>query len=182
MTPEEDFLAHYGVKGMHWGQRKRPEGVSRGTNRLAKKDAKEFARAKMFYGDGAGTRRKLVKAKVESHSKANPNYKKAFDQHLQDQDLGKHAEKATGERKRKDAGTRAKQRVGYVARRLTGEMGTQAAFVAAGAAGYSYLNSPKGRAMKKSVMSTVNNAKAKHGKKSAEAILKNLEEFMRKQG
>lgn len=39
-------LTHYGVKGMRWGvHRSRPEGVSRSTNRAAKKDAKEFTRA-----------------------------------------------------------------------------------------------------------------------------------------
>lgn len=33
-------LSHYGVKGMRWGVRNsRPEGVSRSTNRAAKKDA-----------------------------------------------------------------------------------------------------------------------------------------------
>ncbi|ASU03924.1 hypothetical protein SEA_FRODOSWAGGINS_11 [Streptomyces phage FrodoSwaggins] len=95
-------LIHYGVKGMKWGVRKsRPNGVSRSINRDAAKDAKEFARAKMFYGEGAGTRRKLIKAKVESKSK-NPAYKKAFDAHLANQDMSKHADKAKGERKRKN--------------------------------------------------------------------------------
>lgn len=56
----------------------------------------------MFYGEGAGTRRKLIKAKVESKSKQDPNYKKAFDNHFGKQDLGKHAEKARSERRRKD--------------------------------------------------------------------------------
>lgn len=52
-----DELSHYGVKGMRWGVRNsRPEGVSRSTNRAAKKDAKEFTRAKMYYGEGAGTK------------------------------------------------------------------------------------------------------------------------------
>jgi hypothetical protein len=87
---------------MKWGVRRaNPSGVSRKTNREARKDAQEFARAKMFYGEGAGTRRKLIKAKVQSKSK-DPNYKKAFDQHLGNQDMGKHAEKARGERKRKN--------------------------------------------------------------------------------
>ncbi|QEQ93510.1 hypothetical protein SEA_GIRLPOWER_11 [Streptomyces phage GirlPower] len=96
-------LKHYGVKGMKWGVRKdRPNGVSRSINRDAAKDAKEFARAKMFYGEGAGTRRKLIKAKVESKSKSNPAYKKAFDAHLANQDMSKHADKARGERKRKN--------------------------------------------------------------------------------
>jgi hypothetical protein len=96
-------VIHYGVKGMHWGVRHDgPPGVSRSTNRSAKKDAKEFARAKQFYGEGAGTRRKLIKATVEGRSKNNPAYKKAFDHHLDRQDTSKHAAKAQSERKRKN--------------------------------------------------------------------------------
>lgn len=71
-------LYNYGVKGMRWGVRRR-----------ATKDAKEFARAKMFYGEGAGTRRKLIKATVEERSK-DPQYKKAFDEALSKQNMSKH--------------------------------------------------------------------------------------------
>lgn len=99
----DDFLAHFGVKGMKWGVRKNSiPGVSPRTSREAKRDANEFAKAKMFYGEGAGTRRKLIKAKVESKSTKDPSYKKAFDHHLGNQDLGKRASQARGERKRKD--------------------------------------------------------------------------------
>lgn len=99
-----DELIHYGVKGMHWGVRKSNhlEGVSRGTHREARKDAKEFARAKQFYGEGAGTRRKLIKATVEGKSKRSESYKRAFDHHLSSQDTSKHAAKAQAERKRKN--------------------------------------------------------------------------------
>ena len=92
MTDIDDFLEHYGVKGMKWG-----------TRRAAKRDATEFARAKMFYGEGAGTRRKLIKAKVESSSKRDADYKAAFDHYFAKQDLGKRADQAKGERRRKDA-------------------------------------------------------------------------------
>ena len=109
-TPEEVELKHYGVKGMKWGVRKSndPAGISisRRTAREASKDAQEFARAKMFYGEGAGNRRKLIKATVEAKSKKDPSYKKAFDDALARQDMSKHASKARGERRRKD--TKAK--------------------------------------------------------------------------
>lgn len=98
----QDELVHYGVKGMKWGVRHDgPAGVSRSTNRQAKKDAHEFARAKQFFGEGAGTRRKLIKATVDGRSK-DPAYKKAFDHHLTKQDSSVHAAKARSERKRKD--------------------------------------------------------------------------------
>lgn len=101
--PSLESLVHSGVKGMHWGVRNsNPGGISRGTNRAAKKDAHEFARAKMFYGQGAGNRRKLIKATVEGKSAKDPAYKKAFDQHLSNQDMSKHASKAQAERKRKN--------------------------------------------------------------------------------
>lgn len=100
---DEDVVMHFGVKGMRWGVRKSDiPGVSRKTSRDAEKDAKEFARAKMFYGNTAGTRRKLIKATVEGKSKRDPSYKKAFDHHLENQDMERHASKAKGERKRKN--------------------------------------------------------------------------------
>lgn len=101
-----DELIHFGVKGMKWGVRKDDEiGVSAKTSREAKKDAQEYARAKMFYGQGAGTRRKLINASVDAKSKKDPDYKKAFDHHLAKQDMSKHASKARSERKRKNVAT-----------------------------------------------------------------------------
>lgn len=70
--------------------------------KLAKKDAKETARAQMFYGQGAGNRRKLIKAKVEENSK-DPMYKEQYEKYLRSQDMGKHADKAKTERHMKDA-------------------------------------------------------------------------------
>ena len=131
----EDFLAHYGVKGMKWGVRRSdgPEGVPRKTNNAARKDAEEFARAKMFYGQGAGNRRKLIKATVESKSK-DAAYKKAFDHHLAKQDLGKHADKAKSERRRKDVSESTGKTVRGVHRKLTNQAGnvTLASAVIAG--------------------------------------------------
>ena len=99
----ERFLQHYGVKGMRWGVRKdRPSGVSSRTNRYAKKDATEFARAKVFYGEGAGNRRKLIKARVEGRSRKDQKYKEAFDFHLERQDSEANAARAVRERRRKN--------------------------------------------------------------------------------
>lgn len=99
----ENFLAHYGIKGMKWGVRKsQTPGVSRSTDREALKDAREFTKAKMYYGEGAGTRRKLIKATVEAKSKKDPAYKKAFDNHVANTDMSKRASQARGQRKRTD--------------------------------------------------------------------------------
>jgi hypothetical protein len=173
---DEEFLAHFGVKGMKWGQRKGAmPGVSSKTNRAAKKDAKEFARAKMFYGEGAGTRRKLIKATVEAKSKKDPSYKKAFDSHLGNQDMASQASKARGERKRKDVATKTKQRVGYLARKATGEMGTQAAFTAVAIGGIAFAKSPKGqKIMKESALKVKQAANYSKNKKIFDQMMKNM--------
>jgi len=156
---EDDYLEHFGIKGMQWGVRRADlPGISRATNKDARKDATEFARAKLFYGTSAGNRRKLIKATVEAKSKRDPNYKKAFEHHLNSQDLSKHAEKARSERKSMDRKDKNTKRAGFLARKFTGEMGTQAAFTAAGLAGAAFLNSPRGRDMMRTGMKTINDA------------------------
>lgn len=153
-----DHLEHFGIRGMHWGVRStRAPGVSARTDREARKDAQEHARAKQFYGEGAGTRRKLIKAKVEGKSKNNPDYKKAFDHHSAQQDTSEHASKAQSERKRKDVTKKTKQGAGSVARRVTGEWGTTAAFTALAAGGVAFLASPKGRQIMKNNSTKIKN-------------------------
>lgn len=76
------------------------------TVQQAKSDAEEYARAKMFYGEGAGNRRKLIKARVEQRKKNDPDYAEEFERQLANQDMEKHAKKATQERKMKDSNAR----------------------------------------------------------------------------
>lgn len=98
----DDFLAHYGVPGMKWGKRSaRPAGTSRKTERDAGKDAAEFAKAKMYYGQGAGVRRRLIKNTVESKSK-DKAYKESFERQLSGQNMAKAASQAKSKRKRTD--------------------------------------------------------------------------------
>lgn len=163
----DEFLAHFGVKGMRWGHRKdSAPGVSSSTNREAKKDANEFARAKMFYGEGAGTRRKLIKATVESKAKKDPNYKTAFDHHLNNQDLGKRASQARGERKRKDVVSKTGKTARGVYRSLNGGFGA-VSMASAGVAGAYLIAKQNGydqvvaNAAKTAYRSAVNNVQAR---------------------
>ena len=114
-------LYHFGIKGMKWGVRKQQY--------LAKKDAKETARAKMYYGDGAGVRRRQIKTVVEQRSK-DPTYKKAYNEYLSKQDMASHAVKARRERKREDFKNGAKKTVRGVANTLMGNPGRAAGTVA----------------------------------------------------
>lgn len=72
--------------------------------RKARRDAREYARAQMYYGDGAGIRRKHISATVESRAKLSPTYAQVFHAELARQDMAEHAAKARGERTRKDVG------------------------------------------------------------------------------
>ena len=118
-----DFLIHYGVKGQKYGVRRyqnedgtlteegrrhygyydRPDG-SKDYKRLekdARRDAEEYARAKAYYGEGAGTRRKKIK-NLTSERMKDADYKKAFEKFLGEQNMQKHQQAANRERKVQD--------------------------------------------------------------------------------
>lgn len=122
-----DFLMHHGILGQKWGVRRYQNedgsytsaGKARRSNnstkqlskidkkydKLAKKDAKKFARAKMSTGEGAGNKRKLINAIVKQRRKENEHYNEAFDAYLEKQDMAKHANAAKRERAVKNAAT-----------------------------------------------------------------------------
>jgi hypothetical protein len=82
----------------------------------ARRDAEEFARAQMFYGEGAGTRRKLIQATVDSKIARDPAYGRAFRHELERQDMAEHAQKARKERRRTDASSSVSRNVRAIAR------------------------------------------------------------------
>lgn len=69
-TSYATYLAHYGVKGMKWGVRHE-----------ARKDAKEYQKARMATGKNAGNRRKKIKNRIERNRTrlGKRDYDKAFD-------------------------------------------------------------------------------------------------------
>lgn len=71
--------------------------------REAIKDADEYALAKMFYGEGAGVRRRLINQTVQFKIANIPGYDVAFQQELAKQDFAKLSRKARRERRRIDA-------------------------------------------------------------------------------
>lgn len=116
----DDILEHHGIKGMKWGHRKdvHPDiaDVPKKTRKEAAKDAEEHTRAQMFFGEGAGIRRRLIKAKVETRKKKDPLYAKAFDHFVKQTNLDKRASQARKERRRKDVTKSVKRNAKIISR------------------------------------------------------------------
>jgi hypothetical protein len=71
-------------------------------NRTAAKDAARWAYAQMFFGEGAGTRRKLLTAEINHKCIEFPGYAEAFDRAYVKQNFANLAIKAAKERKHLD--------------------------------------------------------------------------------
>ena len=90
----------------------------------AAKDAAEYAAAKMSYGEGAGTRRKLIESAVQYKADRIPGYYQAFESALANQDITKHIKNAKRSRKTKDIGAVTSRNVKAIARGDRSSMST----------------------------------------------------------
>lgn len=95
---EDDHLEHHGVLGMKWGHRK------------ARADAREYLIAQQYYGEGAGTRQKHIKEKVEYRKAHYPGYSQEFDSYVNNSDRSKYVDKAINQRRATDAKNAAKKK------------------------------------------------------------------------
>lgn len=82
----------------------------------ASKDAAEYAAAQMSYGEGAGTRRKLIESAVAYKVERIPGYHQAFEAAMHNQDITKHIKNAKRNRRVKDVGAVTSRNIKAVAR------------------------------------------------------------------
>lgn len=108
-------LQHFGVLGMKWGSRHSRNNISKS----AAKDAKRHMEAKMAYGKGAGTKRKLLQAELGPKLK-DPFYAKSFDEALAKIDTAKAASSARNWRRSQDAKDQTVRSTKQVAKFITG--------------------------------------------------------------
>ena len=160
-----DYLEHFGVKGMKWGVR-----------REARRDAKESARAKMYYGEGAGVRRRNINAIVKQKSK-DPTYKAEYEKAYAKQDLSKARRSAQRQLTVTDKTKGFRQGAGRVGRSITREATAAVGFAAATAASAAISYAIKNPAETKAFIQNAGNmvsAEAKIGATIGKAFLNNL--------
>lgn len=159
-----EYLEHFGVKGMKWGVR-----------REARRDAKESARAKMYYGEGAGVRRRNINAIVKQKSK-DPTYKAEYEKAYAKQDLSKARRSAQRQRTVTDKTKGFRQGAGRVGRAITREataaVGFAAATAASAAIGYAIKNPKETKAFIQNVGRRAS-AEVKIGATIGKAFLRN---------
>ena len=104
MIAVNDELYHHGILGQKWGVRRyqnsdgtlTAEGKLRykqEIRKMAQKDAQRWSDAKVAYGEGAGTRRKLIDKEI-SQKKKDKEYAKAYEEASKHVDIDKSLRKA----------------------------------------------------------------------------------------
>ena len=83
----------------------------------------------MFYGEGAGNRRKLIKATVNERSK-DPDYKAEFEKALAKQNMAEHAAKARQERSVRTAASKTAKTARGITNMALGNVGRVSAAAA----------------------------------------------------
>lgn len=78
-------------------------------DKMVAKDAYEYGVAQMFFGEGAGTRRKLIGAQVSDKAQSIPGYAEKFETAVHNLSQMEMAEKAIAERKKLDNMAKAGQ-------------------------------------------------------------------------
>ena len=124
-------LQHHGILGMRWGVRNEPgmggrARVDKKTTKMATKDAKRFAKAKMAYGEGAGVQRRHIKAEINAKMR-DSNYKKSFNDALEMVNYAKATGQAKRWRAKETTKNQATRSTKAIARTLTGTSSIAAA-------------------------------------------------------
>ena len=70
--------------------------------KMAEKDAHDWARAEMFFGEGAGVRRRHLQAQISEKMNTLPEYEIAFSHFYNRQNMAEHAIAAAKERRNLD--------------------------------------------------------------------------------
>lgn len=76
-------------------------------DKIAQQDAARWARAEMFFGEGAGTQRKLLWAEINKKLATIPDYESAFNEAYTKQDFAEHAIAAAKMRQKLDRTAKA---------------------------------------------------------------------------
>lgn len=140
----------------------------------ARRDAQEFARAQMYYGEGAGTRRKLIAATVDAKASRDPVYGRYFQQEMDAQDMADHASKARRERRRRDVTERVTKSTKAAA---TGNyQNLPSTLFVIGAVGYVAHKTGFDKIILKKGKEVYADAKSRYEKKKAERRLRNLQD------
>lgn len=160
---EQAQLEHFGVKGMKWGVRRAEKRM----NRMAKKDAKRYAEAKMFYGETAGTKRKLLNAEINQKRSKIKGYSENFDKEVKNVNYAKAANKATHKRKRIDRAHYTKQAI----KKITNTTGPLT--IAAGGALYAMNKEAVDKYVAKAARQAFSYGKRQVNAKKVSKILKN---------